>query len=155
MILRSLDRHVRRLVLVAALSLIFFVALSLTASAGGRDVTVQTGSGLSLLMVELYWIAAAAMGASMATLAAVVRRIERGRGPGDPLRNWVGVLVGVMAGFILVALLPVGPVQAVLPAGPAGVALVGAFLASTIYRMVTGARTPTLADEGGSATAEP
>jgi hypothetical protein len=82
MILRSLDSDVRRLVLVAALSLIFFVALSLTASAGGRDVTVQTGSGMSLLMVELYWIAAAAMGASMATLAAVVRGSSAGGGPG-------------------------------------------------------------------------
>lgn len=143
----SSSRPARRLMLAAALSMLAFIALSLT-EVVNRDVAVMSASGLALLVVELFWVSAAAMGALLATLMAVMWAMERGRDPGAGLRTWAGVLAGVMAGFILAALVPLGAVPR-----PAA-AVVGAFLASTVFRMVTGARTPAPEGDGGGATAD-
>lgn len=154
MVLGSIDRHARQLVLAGAASLLAFIALSLT-EAVNATYTVVNASGLRLLIAELFWLSAAAVGATSVTLAAVVRRMDQGRGPGSPLRNWAGTLFGVMAGFILAALFPAGRVELLEGIDVAMLAVVGAFLASITFRMVTGARMSALDDEGGSATAEP
>ncbi|MFL5385576.1 MAG: hypothetical protein ACJ8GN_23905 [Longimicrobiaceae bacterium] len=140
-------RATRRLMCAAAFSMLAFIALSL-AGPVGAPVAVTSASGLTLLVVELFWLAGAAMGASFAMLLAVARAVERGRGAGEEILIWSGLLIGVMAGFILVTLLPVEGVS------PPALAVLGAFLASLAFRMVTGARTPALDGGGGSATAD-
>lgn len=154
MILRSIDRHARQLVLAGAASLLAFIALSLTEAVDATH-TVMNASGMSLLIAELFWLSAAAVGASSVTLAAVVRRMDLGRGPGSALRNWAGMLFGVMAGFILAALFPAGRIELLRGIDVALIAVVGAVLASIAFRMMTGARPPALDDEGGGATVEP
>lgn len=158
MILRSIDRHARQLVLLGVVSLVAFITLSLTQPVDGPYIdgtyTVMNASGFRLLIAELFWLSAAAVGATSVTLAAVVRRMDQGRGPGSTLRNWAGTLFGVMAGFILAALFPAGRIELLRGIDIAMIAVVGAFLASIVFRMMTGARSPALDDEGGSATAE-
>lgn len=90
-----------------------------------------------LLASELFWLSAAAMGASFAML------LQAGgyAGRGDERSGWVQLVVGVMAGFILVALLPVSELLGGAGLSRPAIAVLGAFLASVAFRFLPGART--------------
>ena len=121
---------VRRTIVTAGVSTAAFIALSVTPYVN-QVLTVQSGFGLALLASELFWLSAAAMGASFAMLlqAGGIMR------PADERRYWIQLVVGVMAGFILAALLP-----EVAGLSRLTVAVVGAFLASMALRFLPGAR---------------
>lgn len=139
----------RRSMVTAGISTAAFIALSLTPYVNER-LTVQSSSGMELLAVELFWLSAAAMGASFAMLLQAGGRVGRG----DERSYWLQFAVGVMAGFILVALLPVGELARAMGLSQPTIAVLGAFLASVAYRFLPGARARP-GHERGHATTEP
>jgi hypothetical protein len=136
---------VRRMMGVAVACVLVFVALSLTAATTNSKtpVTIDTNDGWILLINELYWMAAAGMGASFALLRQVNDFIvARTYDPKYEPTYWIKFLLGVMAGYILATLIPTVMGVKDLSAGPAtlGVpmlALLGGFSASAVYRILT------------------
>jgi hypothetical protein len=129
---------VRRMMVAAVISMLVFIAVSLTTEVN-VDRTVQTSSGLPLLVVELFWLSAAAMGASFAMLMQVSGYVvKRNYDPKYEASYWIKFFLGVMAGFILVSLVPVeelkgSTVNVVKPT----LAMLGGFSASAVYRILT------------------
>jgi hypothetical protein len=138
---------VRRMVAAAAVSTATFIATSTTPYVN-EALTVQSSSGMDLLVTELFWLAAAAMGASFAMLLQASGYVGRGN---DERGYWIQFFLSVMAGFIVVALLPV---DAVTGLSPPTIAVLGAFFASMVFRFLPGGRTPPPRDGGGHATQE-
>lgn len=129
---------VRRMMVAAVVSMVVFISVSLT-KAVNNDVSVQTASGLPLLAVEMFWLSAAAMGASFAMLMQVSGYVvKRNYDPKYEASYWIKFFLGVMAGFILVSLVPVdelkgSTVNIVKPT----LAMLGGFSASAVYRILT------------------
>lgn len=125
----------RRAMVTAGISTAAFIALSLTPYVN-ETLTVQNSSGMALLASELFWLSAAAMGASFAMLLQAGGYVGRG----NERSYWLQLAVGVMAGFILIALLPVGELASKMGLSQPTIAVLGAFLASVAYRFLPGAR---------------
>jgi hypothetical protein len=131
---------VRQLILVAITCVVAFVGISLFHATGEGTVTFLNSWGWRLLVNELWWLAAAGLGASFAILFQVNEYIRKSSyDPKYAPTYWVKFLLGVMAGYILVALLPFDlPTQGsganlVQPA----LALLGGYSASAVYRILT------------------
>jgi hypothetical protein len=143
--------RVGRMVAAAAVSTGAFIATS-TTSFVNQALTVQSNSGLELLVTELFWLAAAAMGASFAMLLQASGYVGRGS---DERGYWIQFFLSVMAGFIVVALLPAGGLEGVTGLSQPAIAVLGAFFASMVFRFLPGGRTPPPGNGGGHATQEP
>jgi hypothetical protein len=91
------------------------------------------------LVQNLYWIAAAGVGASFAVLFHINEAVSRGTfDPDDTPGYWIKVFLGVVAGFILVAMVPLEPLDsthAQVLAKPT-IALLGGFSAQAVYRIL-------------------
>jgi hypothetical protein len=151
---------VRRMMAAALVSVLVFIALSATeytSSAAAVDAarqglagdsasairrfTIDNSWGLPLLINELFWISAAAIGASFALLRQVNDYIvARNYDPKYEPTYWIKFLLGVMAGFIMATLLP----AAIGAEGPdthpltvSTLAMLGGFSASAVYRILT------------------
>jgi hypothetical protein len=142
---------VGRMIATAVGSTAAFVVLSLTPYVNDSVTTVQNSFGLHLLANELFWLSAAAMGASFAMLlqASGFRRMED-----DGRRYALQFFVALMAAFILVTLIPVGGLLASTGLSQPNLALLGAFFASMVFRFLPGGRMPP-ANGGDNATQEP
>lgn len=130
---------VRRMMIAAVVSMVVFIAVTLTKSSGDNSITIQTGSGLGLLTVELLWLSAAAMGASFAMLMQMSTYVvQRSYDPKYEASYWIKFFLGVMAGFIMVSLVPVNEANG---SGTSllkpTIALLGGFSASAVYRILT------------------
>lgn len=128
---------VRRMMVAAVLSMIVFIGVSLT-DAVNNDVTVQSASGLPLLAVEMFWLSAAAMGASFAMLMQVSSYVvRRNYDPKYEPTYWIKFFLGVMAGFILVSLVPINEVSgSTVNLVKPTLALLGGFSASAVHRIL-------------------
>jgi hypothetical protein len=140
----------RRTAVAAAISTAAFIASSLNPHVG-ETATVQSASGTALLAAELFWLSAAAMGASFAMLlqASGITR------PADDRRYWNQFFVGLIAGFILVALIPIDAFMRYTGLSRPLIAVLGAFFASMLFRFLPGPHTPPPGAGGGHATQEP
>jgi hypothetical protein len=130
---------VRRLMAAAVVAMVVFIAASLTPYTNGDNTVIQNSTGFPLLVVELFWLSAAAMGASFGLLLKVSRYVAaRNYDPKYESAYWIKFFLGVMAGFILVAVLPVHEVQgsSIELAHPA-LAMIGGFGAEAVYRILT------------------
>jgi hypothetical protein len=113
--------------------------------ATGRFPTPEDSQGWPLLANELFWMAAAGIGASFALLRQVNDFIvARTYDPKYEPTYWIKFLLGVMAGFILAALLPgmFGGSSTNPGSGPAALAvptlaMLGGFSASAVFRILT------------------
>ncbi len=133
---------VRQMMAVSIASVAVFMLLSLNLHEG----KVHAGER-DLLLNELFWIAAAAIGASFAMLYQVDRYItDRNYDPASAPSYWIKFLLGVIAGFILVALLPLPEPPASAASAPASsaqtltkplLAMLGGFSASAVYGILT------------------
>ena len=141
---------VKRMIATAAISTGTFVALSVTPYVY-YDASVVQQTGLALLVNELFWLAAAGMGASFAMLlqASGFRRVEN-----DERSHGLQFVVSVMAGFILVSFVPVGELLGSIGLSEPAFALLGAFFASMVFRFLPGGRTPP-GNGGDNVTQEP
>lgn len=129
---------VRRMMIAAVASMVVFIGVSLTTYVN-NDTTIQTGEGWGLLAVELFWLSAAAMGASFAMLMQVSTYVvNRNYDPKYEASYWIKFFLGVMAGFILVSLVPVTEIQgSTVNIVKPTIALLGGFSASAVYRILT------------------
>jgi len=129
---------VRRMLGAAVFSVLLFMALSaLPQTTIGNVKDWQNGDGIPVLVNDLFLMAAAAIGASFAMLMQVNGYIvKRTYDPKYEPTYWIKFILGVMAGFILVALLPntqeSGSSALTLPA----LAMLGGFSASAVYRIL-------------------
>lgn len=129
---------VRRMMVAAVISILVFIATSLTTYVDHDTVSIHNSSGVALLVVELFWLSAAAMGASFAMLMKVSGYVvKRSYDPKYESSYWIKFFLGVMAGFILVALVPIHDANgsAIELARPT-LAMLGGFSASAVYRIL-------------------
>ncbi|MFL5385527.1 MAG: hypothetical protein ACJ8GN_23660 [Longimicrobiaceae bacterium] len=129
---------VRRMMVAAVISMVVFIAVSLTKSVN-ESQTVLNSSGWKLLWTELFWLSAAAMGASFAMLMQVSGYVvKRNYDPRYEPSYWIKFFLGVMAGFILVTLVPFeGAQKGTLNLAQPTFAMLGGFSASAVFRILT------------------
>jgi hypothetical protein len=99
---------------------------------------------IKIILQRVFWLAAAGIGASFAMLFQLNDQIvNRTFDPDENASYWVKFFLGLVAGFILVALVPIGSGDAdgantgVQALGPPTIALLGGFSASAVYRILT------------------
>lgn len=140
-------RLVRRMTAAALLSVGLFILSSLSPAVSHLAGDVLDGSGLALLTNEVFWLASAGVGASFAMLFQVNEFIvNRSYDPRYESSYWIKFLIGVIAGFILVALIPLDTLGGAAPDGGAPgaaqalarptLAMLGGFSASAVYRIL-------------------
>jgi hypothetical protein len=134
---------VRQLMYVAIASLIGFIGLTLSPYVQDTRLGhIYTSDGLPLLVNELFYLCAAAMGASFANLFEAITQVLRARF--DPLTEyfyWMRFLLGLIAGLLLATVFEVNihaeeTTDATFRLGAAGLALVGGFSANVLYRVL-------------------
>jgi hypothetical protein len=169
-------RLVRDLVRVAMACVAVFIVLSVMSIADAHPSVSLFGSDLpvvEIILERVFWLAAAGIGASFAMLFQLNDQIvNRTFDPDENASYWVKFFLGLVAGFILVALVPIegtatAPGETETSAqvlGPPTIALLGGFSASAVYRILTrmvealesifsgGAREQTLAAEKAAVT---
>ena len=152
---------VRDLVRVAMVCVGVFIALSVVAlvdahqsidiyGVEGAATAAQSADDHRMLVIKIilervFWLAAAGIGASFAMLFQVNDLVvNRTYDPDESASYWVKFFLGLVAGFILVALVPLDTGNAAQGAstgaqalGPPTVALLGGFSASAVYRILT------------------
>ncbi len=138
---------VRQMLGVAIWSVLIFMVLSLAKQVDTGDtdgVNVLADYGMGHLSHQALWLAAAAIGASFAVLYQVNEFIgKRNYDTKYDSSYWVKFILGVVAGFILVALLPLpepqetGAGSNVQQFAKPTLALLGGFSATAVYRIMT------------------
>ncbi|MBV9110271.1 MAG: hypothetical protein JO306_12745 [Gemmatimonadetes bacterium] len=131
---------VRQFTVVAVVCVLAFVFMGLFEATGSSTVTFANTWGWALLLNQVWWISAAGVGAAFAILFQVNGYVGKSNyNPRYAPTYWVKFLLGVMAGYILVALLPLD-----LRGGGTGfhlmqpaMALLGGYSASAVYRILT------------------
>lgn len=134
---------VRRMLAASMISVVVFVALSITKvtnTDSGPALSFANSYGWPLLANELFWMSSAGIGASFAMLMQVNGYIvKRTYDPKYEPTYWIKFILGVMAGFILVALVPI-PENAARQGGGSmllpTLAMLGGFSASAVYRVL-------------------
>jgi hypothetical protein len=152
---------VRDLVKVAMVCVGLFIVLSVIAMADAHraiDVfgvegpeaatTAKDNHGwmiVKIILERIFWLSAAGIGASFVMLFQLNDQIvNRTFDPDENASYWVKFFLGLVAGFILVALVPFGSTSGGEGAttgaqalGPPTIALLGGFSASAVYRILT------------------
>jgi len=130
---------VQRMIIAALLSMVVYIVVSLSPEVNATVRTVQSSSGMKLFLNELAWLSAAAMGASFAMLMEVsVYVVKRNYDPRYEPSYWIKFFLGVMAGFILVQVVPLAGFAGVDPNVPQLLlALLGGFAASAVFRILS------------------
>lgn len=137
---------VRRMMAAAVISVILFFALSATPfTTSGVAKNWQNGAGWDVVFNQLFWMSAAGIGASFALLRQVNDYIvARNYDPKYEPTYWIKFLLGVMAGFIMAALLPevigaqtAGSSNTATALGVPTLAMLGGFSASAVYRILS------------------
>lgn len=153
---------VRDLVKVAMVCVALFIVLSVIAlvdAHGAVDLfSVEDGATgtaratkdnhtmmiVKIILERVFWLSAAGIGASFAMLFQLNDQIlNRTFDPDENASYWVKFFLGLVAGFILVALVPIGSpsgegaTTGAQALGPPTIALLGGFSASAVYRILT------------------
>jgi len=137
-------RLVRRMMLAALVSVALFVVSSLSHYVSHGSGDVMDISGLDLLANEVFWLASAGVGASFAMLFQINEFIvNRSYDPKYESSYWIKFMIGVIAGFILVALVPLDGLEGDAASGGVTrslakptLAMLGGFSASAVYRIL-------------------
>ena len=128
---------VRQILGISLVCLAAFIALGVFgAVATARNGALVESVAVRVFLQEIFWMSAAGLGASFATLFEVNQQITgRTYDPTTAPWLWVRLTLGVVAGFVLVALVPVGGAGgsgAHVMAKPT-LALLGGFSAPVVY----------------------
>ncbi|HST57310.1 MAG TPA: hypothetical protein VLK84_01405 [Longimicrobium sp.] len=128
---------VSQILRISLVCLAAFIALGVFGSvAAARNGALIESVPVRVFLEEIFWMSAAGLGASFATLFEVNQQITaRTYDPSAAPWLWVRLTLGVVAGFVLVALVPIG--------GPGGsgahmmakptLAMLGGFSAPVVY----------------------
>lgn len=135
---------VRDLVKVAFGCVAVFILLSVLQLVEAHpDITLFNGHRylvVRIILERVFWLSAAGIGASFAMLFQLNDQIvNRTYDPDETASYWVKFFLGLVAGFILVALVPIDPTtnSGAEALGPPTIALLGGFSASAVYRILT------------------
>jgi len=128
---------VRRMALAAVVMVVAFVALSLSNAINDPANGSITGAdGVELLINELFFMSAAGMGAAFHALFEVNKYIvNRTFDPRYEVSYWIKFLLGLIAGLIMVTLVPLDASSGGGFARPT-VAMLGGFSAAAVYRIL-------------------
>ena len=132
---------VRRLMFIALLSLVALFAFSYSTLVDGKPASYSLvdGSGMKLLLNELFLLSAAGIGASFAALFQVSRYIKDFTfDPTHESSYWVRFVLGLVAGTILALLIPIedSDTLSMNGLGKPLLALLGGFSANLVYRIL-------------------
>jgi hypothetical protein len=128
-------RLVRQMMLVAIVLLLTFMVTALSPDVNRVSGDIFTSSGRQLLINELFLLSAAGVGAAFTALFRANRYIANGTyDPKYESSYWVRFILGLIAGIVLPALIPVQGGQTLTR--PL-LALLGGFSASVVYRILS------------------
>jgi hypothetical protein len=114
-----------------------FVALSTTTYVNTTSGDILTTTGLSLLVNELFFLAAGGLGAAFSALFTAYRYIADGTyDPKYESTYWLRFILGLMAGLLLPALVPLTSEGETGAVTRPLLALLGGFSASVLYRVL-------------------
>ncbi len=131
---------VRQMMLAALVFLVAFILIGLSSKVNTNiDAgNILKSSGLDLLVNELFFLAAAGIGASFAALYKINRYVVEGTyDPKYISSYWIRFVLGLIAGLILAELLPLetGEIASASFSKPL-LALIGGFSASVVFRIL-------------------
>ncbi|RKQ84963.1 hypothetical protein C8N24_6594 [Solirubrobacter pauli] len=130
-------RLVRQMLVAVLVLLAAFVALSTTDYVNGTGGDILNSTGLSLLVNELFFLAAGGLGAAFSALFTAYRYIAEGTyDPKFESSYWLRFILGLMAGLLLPALVPLGADAEAEGISRPLLALLGGFSASVLYRIL-------------------
>jgi hypothetical protein len=128
---------VRRMALAAMVTVVAFVVLTLRPEINDpANGDIMSADGMPLLINELFFMAAAGMGASFHALFQANRYIVlRNFDPRHEVSYWIRFLLGVIAGLMMVTLVPLNASSGHGFARPT-IAMLGGFSAAAVYRIL-------------------
>ena len=130
-------RLVRQMLVAVLILLVAFVLLSTTSYVNTSSGDILTSTGLSLLVNELFFLAAGGLGAAFSALFTAYRYIADGTyDPKFESTYWLRFILGLMAGLLLPALIPLGDGSDAEALTRLLLALLGGFSASVLYRIL-------------------
>jgi hypothetical protein len=133
---------VRRMVTVAAVCAVAFIMVSLSEKINPTTLHPDPGDimqndGLPLFINELFFLTAAGMGASFHALIDVKKYIsERNFDPRFEASYWIKFLLGLIAGLLMVTLIPGIDAKTGHGFARPTLAMLGGFSASAVYRIL-------------------
>lgn len=129
-------RLVRQMLLAVLVLLAAFVLLAMSPEVNESSGDVLNASGVEVLLNELFFLAAGGLGAAFSALFTAYRYISDGTyDPKYESSYWVRFILGLMAGLLLPALIPLGADGGESFSRPL-LALLGGFSASVLYRIL-------------------
>lgn len=131
---------VRQMMFAALLSTAAFILIGLSTNVRSDPVAgnVLTSFGWDLFCNELFFLAAAGVGASFAALFQVNRYIVDGTfEPKYQSSYWIRFVLGLISGLILACLVPIETSESTFMLTKPLLALLGGFSSAVVYRILT------------------
>jgi hypothetical protein len=131
---------IRHVMLAAVISLIALIWLSTSPHVTGKSNTsdMLVSSGVPLLLNELFFLSAAGLGASFATLFKAHKYIIDGTyDPKYDTLYWSRFILGMIAGLILVEFIPLDTSDHRTPMTRPILAILGGFSATVVYQILS------------------
>jgi hypothetical protein len=131
---------VRQMMFAALVSTMVFILLGMSVKVNSdpNAGSVLTSFGWDLLCNELFFLAAAGVGASFAALFKANRYIVEGTfEPKYQSSYWIRFLLGLISGLILACLVPVETSSSTFQLSKPLLALLGGFSSDVVYRILT------------------
>jgi hypothetical protein len=130
-------RLVRQMLIAVVVLLVSFVLLAMSPDVNARSGDPLTSSGWNLLVNELFFIALGGLGAAFSALFTAYRYISDGTyDPKYESTYWLRFILGLMAGLLLPALIPIGGGTDDSTLTKPLLALLGGFSAAMLYRVL-------------------
>jgi hypothetical protein len=130
-------RLVRQMLIAVVVLLVLFVLLAMSPDVNARSGDPLTSSGWALLINELFFIALGGLGAAFSALFTAYRYISDGTyDPKYESTYWLRFILGLMAGLLLPALIPIGGDADDSTLTKPLLALLGGFSAAMLYRVL-------------------
>ena len=130
-------RLVRHMLVAAAICLIAFILLATSPDVDQTSGNIFNSSGVALLVNLFFYLAAAGIGAAFAALFTAYRYVATTTyDPKYESSYWMRFILGLIAGVILPALVPVASRATASDVTRPLLALLGGFSASFVYRLL-------------------
>jgi hypothetical protein len=130
-------RLVRHMLLVAMLALLAFIVLAASPDVTRSSGDIYDSSGLNLLINEAFFLAAGAVGAAFAALFKAYPYVANSTyDPKYESSYWMQFVLGLIAGVLLPALIPLGESPDSSGLTKPLLALLGGFSATIVYRVL-------------------
>lgn len=131
---------IRRVMVAAIVCLIALIGFGCSPYVNAQKGTsdILTSSGLPLLLNELFYLSAAGLGASFATLFRAHRYVVEGNyDPKYDTLYWSRFILGIIAGLILVEFVPLETEGHSTPLARPLLAILGGFSATVVYQILS------------------